>query len=78
MLCFAKGNFIKLICLSWFWLLFCVSANLKEDVEPVTPTKTYGDQPIVDTGIFGSGWENPFKSDAFGGLFDNLEGNFSN
>lgn len=49
-------------------------ANLKEDVEPVPPSKTYGDQPIVDTGIFGGGWENPFKSDAFGGLFDNLEG----
>lgn len=55
---------------------FVFLANLKEDVEPVTPIKTYGDQPIVDTGIFGSGWENPFKSDAFGGLFNNLEGKF--
>ncbi|XP_050303582.1 uncharacterized protein LOC126741246 [Anthonomus grandis grandis] len=44
----------------------------KDEVEPVEPITTYGDQPIVDTGIFG-GWENPFST-SFGGLFDNLEG----
>lgn len=44
----------------------------KDEVESVPAVRKYGDQPIVDTGYF-SGWDNPFSSNPFGGLFDSLE-----
>ncbi|KAL1509709.1 hypothetical protein ABEB36_004406 [Hypothenemus hampei] len=45
----------------------------KDNVEPTTTRKVYGDQPIVDTGVF-SNWDNPFSRIPSGGLFDSLEG----
>ncbi|KAG5878418.1 hypothetical protein JTB14_002501 [Gonioctena quinquepunctata] len=49
------------------------AAKVNDDVE-IIPSKpnTYGDQPIIDTGVF---QEGPFfSSNPFGGLFGNLEG----
>lgn len=52
-----------------------ITAHRKEQVEEISPIETYGDQPIIDTGAF-DGWENPFSSNPFGGLFGSLDGKF--
>ncbi|ENN79106.1 hypothetical protein YQE_04436, partial [Dendroctonus ponderosae] len=50
----------------------CGAAHRK--VDEITPIDlTYGDQLIIDTGVF-DGWENPFSSNPFGGLFGSLDG----
>nr|AEE62013.1 unknown [Dendroctonus ponderosae] len=51
----------------------CSSLPAHRKVDEITPIEAYGDQPIIDTGVF-DGWENPFSSNPFGGLFGSLDG----